>query len=62
MVDIDRNSEEKQILQECCNENQVDINEIKELMNLEKEYETQTKRMWINGKIKTLVVDQFCSD
>lgn len=62
MVDINKDSEEKEILQECCEENNVDFEEIKELMELEKEYETQTRRMWINWKIRALIVDQFCSD
>lgn len=62
MVDINKDSEEKKILQECCEENNVKFEEIQELLKLEKEYETQTRRMWINWKLRTLIVEQFCSD
>jgi len=49
MVSI--SEEEKKILQSCCNEFWVNITEIQWLMDIEDQYQLESRRSWIDEKI-----------
>ena len=47
--------EERIILEQCCEENNVDVDEIYKLLEAEDQY--STSRVWITNKLKQLIED-----
>lgn len=61
MVKLHEDSLERKLLEECCNENDIKIEEILEFMELEDEYATKSRRHWITEKLKDIIEYQFTS-
>jgi len=44
MIKLHEESLENKLLEECCKENNININDIKEMMRIEEEYATKSRR------------------
>lgn len=61
MIKLHEESLENNLLKECCEDNNVDIKDIKEMMRIEEEYATRSRRYWITEKLKDIVESSFNS-
>lgn len=61
MIKLHEESLENKLLEECCKENNININDIKEMMRIEEEYATKSRRYWVTEKLKDIVEQNFNS-
>jgi len=47
--------EEKELLESCCNEAWIDVNEVLQLLEIEDQYATKERRTWIIEKLKDTI-------